>query len=489
MFGKIKTKYTNLNLNVKASLWFVICSFFQKGISIITTPIFTRLMSTSEYGQFNVFSSWMGIVSVFVTLSIFNGIYTQGLIKFDNQRKEFSSSLQGLTFVLVLSWVLVYYSTRNFWNSIFSLSTEQMLYMFGSIWATSVFSFWAAEQRVNLKYKELVAVTIIVSVVKPIVGILLVYFSKDKVTARIFGIMLIELLAYSWIFVKQIATGKVFFHKSFWKYALLLSLPLIPHYLAQNIMVNSDRIMIEKLVGTSESGIYSLAYSLAQIMLIFCTALSQAISPWLMKRIKVKQLQGVGRIIEIGVLLIATATLLLITVAPEITRLFAPAEYYAAIWCIPPVALSVIFQFLYLIIANVEFFFEKTKLIAVTTLLCAGLNIGLNFLFIPVFGYYAAAYTTLVCYVVQFLCHIAAVSWISKKYLNGMRVYNSKSLLLIGLIATAIGFLMLFTYEQPIIRYGVLLIIIIMLCIFSKKIVSFLNIFRKSEDLHKEQEF
>ena len=51
---KIITKYRKCSVQVKASFWFLICAFFQRGISVITTPIFTRLLSTAEYGQYNV---------------------------------------------------------------------------------------------------------------------------------------------------------------------------------------------------------------------------------------------------------------------------------------------------------------------------------------------------------------------------------------------------------------------------------------------------
>ena len=65
--NKLLVKYRSIPVQVKASLWFLICAFLQKGISFITTPIFTRLLSTSEYGQYNVFNSWMNIIIVIVT--------------------------------------------------------------------------------------------------------------------------------------------------------------------------------------------------------------------------------------------------------------------------------------------------------------------------------------------------------------------------------------------------------------------------------------
>ena len=97
--NKLLSKYKSLPVQVRASPWFFVCSFLQKGISVITTPIFTRLLSTAEYGQYNVFNSWYGIISIFVALRLSMGVYAQGLVKFEEERNRFSSSLQGLTLV------------------------------------------------------------------------------------------------------------------------------------------------------------------------------------------------------------------------------------------------------------------------------------------------------------------------------------------------------------------------------------------------------
>ena len=107
MFKELKKSYNNMPVQVKASFWFLICSFMQKGISTIATPIFTRLLTTAEYGQYNVFNSWLGIVTIFVSLNLSAGVYSQGLIKYENDRNIFSSSLQGLSTVLTIIWTVI----------------------------------------------------------------------------------------------------------------------------------------------------------------------------------------------------------------------------------------------------------------------------------------------------------------------------------------------------------------------------------------------
>ena len=80
--GKLKklfAKYQNMNKAAKATIWFVICSFFQRGITVLTTPIFTRLLNTEEYGIYSVFSSWLEIFTVIVTMRISYGAYMRNI--------------------------------------------------------------------------------------------------------------------------------------------------------------------------------------------------------------------------------------------------------------------------------------------------------------------------------------------------------------------------------------------------------------------------
>lgn len=231
MFKELKKSYNNMPVQVKASFWFLICSFMQKGISTIATPIFTRLLTTAEYGQYNVFNSWLGIVTIFVSLNLSAGVYSQGLIKYENDRNIFSSSLQGLSTVLTIIWTVIYLLFPCFWNNLLSLTTVQMFSMLVMIWATSAFCFWASEQRVLYKYKALVTITIVVSLAKPILGIVFVIHAKDKVTAQILGLVLVELIAYTILFIKQMRRGKKFFSEKYWRYdikiILVIAVPFV----------------------------------------------------------------------------------------------------------------------------------------------------------------------------------------------------------------------------------------------------------------------
>jgi len=464
-------KYKSFPVQVKASFWFLICAFLQKGISILTTPIFSRLLTTIEYGQYNVFNSWLGIATVFISLNLSWGVYTQGLVKYEEEKNVYTSSLEGLSTTLVFIWTLIYLISRNFWNNLLSLTTVQMLAMLIMIWTTAVINFWASEQRVVYKYKALVIITLAVTIVKPALGIFFVLHAEDKVTARILGIVLVEIIGYAGLYFAQMHRGKQFFNAKFWKYAIIYNLPLVPHYLAQTVLNSADRIMISNMIGDSEAGIYSLAYSLAGVMALFNSALMQTLNPWIYQKIKAKRIKDIELIAYISLILIAAVNLLLILLAPEAVSVFAPKAYHDAIWVIPPVAISVYFTYSYDLFAKFAFYYEKTNLIMMASMLGAVLNVILNLIFINLFGYKAAGYTTLACYMIYSIGHYIFMNKVCDVYCDGVRPYSTIKILTITFAFMTAGFILLFTYNYTLIRYGIIVATMVVSIIKRKKIM------------------
>ncbi len=481
--NRILKKYSSLPQMAKASFWFLICSVLQKGISVITTPIFTRLMTSSEYGVYNVFVSWENILTIFITFNLSYGVYTQGLVKFDKDKKIFSASMQGLTICLVILWLVIYIPFREIFNNLLNMNTTYMLLMTLTIWISAVFGFWSANQRVNYNYKLLVIITILASILNPIISIALMKFIDDKVLARILGIAISYIIFYLWMFFEQLIEGKKLYSKKYWKYALRFNIPLIPHYLSQTILSSSDRIMIERIDGRDTAGIYSLAYSISLIMLLFNNALGQTIGPWIYIKIKEKKTNEIIRVAYPSLIGIAFINIVLIAFAPEVVAIFAPKEYYDSIWVIPPVAMSVYFMFAYDLFAKFEFYYEKTNLISIATAIVAIINIITNFIFIKLFGFVAAGYTTLVCYILYvafhyyFMCKICKHNHIDNPY-------DLRKLIKITIVFMICGFTFLILYNYFILRYVIIGIMLLLIILKRKVIFSYV---KKMMELKKER--
>lgn len=476
--------YNNLPVQIRASFWFLICAFLQRGISTITTPIFTRLLTTEEYGQYNVFNSWHQILSPIICLNLYGGVYSQGIVKFEKDRNRFTSSLQGLALTLVMLWFGVYICFRDLWNLLFSLTTVQMICMFVTIWASSSFAFWSMDQRVDFKYRNLVTLTLLSSLLQPVLSIIFILISEDKVTARILSMTLVQMICFGGTFIYHEVRGKTFYIKKYWVYALKFNIPLLPHYLSMVVLSSSDRIMISRMVGDAEAGIYSLAYSVSMVMTLFNQALLQTLEPWIYRKLKDGRSKDIPQVAYPIFAFIAGVNILLIMFAPEIISIFAPESYREAIWCIPAVSLSCYFSFLYTFFATFEFYYEKTNYIALASIGGAVLNIILNYICILQFGYAAAAYTTLVCYIIFSFAHYHFMSKVCDQYLNGKNPYNIKIILAISVLCLVLGFGIMITYNNIILRYSVIVIFAGILLVYRKKLM---HLFKTLKVIRKEK--
>ena len=102
MMGKIRALFRKLNRlspAAKASFWFVISNVALKGISFITTPIFTRLMEIEDYGATSVFVTWESVIGILATLSLAGGVYNVAQAKYSDDIEAFTSAMLTLSFI------------------------------------------------------------------------------------------------------------------------------------------------------------------------------------------------------------------------------------------------------------------------------------------------------------------------------------------------------------------------------------------------------
>lgn len=461
MGKKLLTQYKELSLGVKVSLWFTFCNFFQKGISMLSIPVFTRLMTTEEYGVFSVYQSWYSILTIVVTLNLFAGVYNRGLVKYELHRDEFTSSMQGLSSLLTIIFFVIYCVAIPIWTKIFELQPVYMISMFAEMLFVPAYSYWSARQRFEYKCKGLVISTIILSLVSPIIGVLAVLMSRNKALARILSYALVQIV-FGFVFsIYIMVKGKRLYSKEYWRYALAFNLPLIPHYLSQIVLNQADRIMISRIVGSGEAAIYSVAYNISLIMSLLTNAINSAFVPSLYKCLKENKYSRIKETSTYVISIAAIVTFVAMLFGPELIYVFAPEQYYGAIWVIPPVALSVYIIAIYALFVNVEFYFEKTKYTMYVSGCGAIINIVLNWIFINKYGYIAAGYTTVFCYTLFAIGHYLLYKYLNRKYLYSISIVREKYLFVLSCVLFVLMFLTLFLYNYVHLRYIVIVVITI----------------------------
>lgn len=469
----IKKKYFNLSVSVRAGFWYTVCSFIQKGISFITVPIFTRMLTTEQYGTVSVYYSWQGVLMIFCTLNLFYGVFNNGMVKYEKDRSAFLSSMQGVVTTLTLLLFVIYFFLQNVLNPIFELNTALMTVMFCDILANAAFLFWSARERFEFRYRAIIVVTLMIAIFCPSLAIGAIYFSPKQYadTVRILAYALVTILICGVIYVGNFVKGKTFYNRKYWWYAIHFNVPLVPHYLSTLLLNQSDRLMISKLVGKSEAGIYSLSHNLAMVLNILTSAINNAFAPWLYNQLKKKEYRKIALVSNGLFLMVAVALGLLIGLAPEVISLMATKDYYEAIYIIPPLAASLYFMFMYQIFANVEFYFEENKFIMYASVSGAGLNILLNYIFVQSFGYLAAGYTTLVCYIVFGIAHYIFMKKTVTKYIGAeIILFDIKTVLEISIALLFYALIMLSVYQHLIIRYVLLVLSVFLLVKNAKRI-------------------
>ena len=122
--------YRGFPIQVKASFWFFVCSLIQKAISIISTIIFTRLLSTADYGIISIYNSWSEILYIVATLNLATGVYNVGMTKFSEHRDTFNSSMQFLALIWTIGFSVVFFIGYRFIENLIQLPFNLVVIMF-----------------------------------------------------------------------------------------------------------------------------------------------------------------------------------------------------------------------------------------------------------------------------------------------------------------------------------------------------------------------
>lgn len=474
------------NKVLKSGVWYTISSIAIRAVAIITTPIYTSMLTTGDYGIANTYNSWIDIFNIVTCLCV---VYSIGRAKIDYADKfdEYMSALQGLSSsfaFLVLIGVFVF---RDYVSRLIQYEVPLVIMLFTYLVIFPSVEYMLQKCRYEYKYKENILISLITCVGSVFFSVLfMLLFSEKRYFGKIAGSIITPFLLGLFFYINILRKGKCFYKKEYWKYALKFGIPMIPHAFALVVLAQVDRIMIKDICGDSDVGLYTFGYSFATLLSIFTNAIGQAWLPWFNEQLHSGNKEAIKNIQKKLILLGVFLTLAFITVAPDAIKILSPhaKDYWEAKWVIAPVALGTLMQYFYTNYVNVELFHKKTPIIAVSSIAAAFVNYGLNALVIPRYGYISAAYTTLLSYIFLMLFH-----YIATRFVIGEKVYDDFFMFTIAVIAIILGLLLMQLYKSglqfAIIRYAVFLVAFVISAIINKKDVESLLIYIRKRILKR----
>ena len=390
------------------TLYNFLSTLVLSGINFLTIPIFTRMLGTVQYGFYSVFNAWLAIASCIMGLKLHSSFGT-AIYTFKNSYKDYRKSifeLGMLVNILICVVFLIVYCVKGFWNVV---GWSVVICFLLSALANYVVEF----VQLSFIYEKKARVNFYISVGLAITSVILSFFLirignlEDSYLLRAWGVAIpygICAVALSGYVLLSGKNNKD--RKAYWNYAVTIGTPIVFHALSQNVLTQSDRVMMEYF-GCEPSiiGIYSFFYTFTNILAIVLNALNNSWVPFYyddLSEKKYDQLKIKRRnYIELFTVLCCGFLLL----SREVSYWFSGIEYSSGVNIVPFLVIATYLIFTYQFAVNFEFYNKKTKIIAIGTCLSGILNIILNAIMIPMWGMYGAALATAISYGMLVIVH------------------------------------------------------------------------------------
>ena len=464
----ILRKIKSFPLGVKSSASLFLARIISMGVAYITVPIFTRLLTTDEYGQVNVFLSWLNMFGVLAMFNLSAGVFNNGMVDYSDKRDEYSFSMLILSNIITVVFSALLFFIYPFIHRWIGLDWKLIVLMSIIFILSPAYNFWTARQRYEMKYKALLATSVLFAVMPTAVALICVTgTSGNRAYARIFGMECTSIAIYIVFYVILTIKGRRKIETKYWKAALLFNFPLLPHYFSAYMLDSSDRLMISHIVSDSATAFYSIAGNVASIAMVFWNAIQASLIPYTYEHCKQRNYKPISAVTSSILTLIAGSCIIVVMLAPEIVGIITTADYREAIYAIPPIVGGVIFQIQHGIYGNAVFYYKKPQYVMISTVVAAAFNLVLNYIFIPTFGFVAAGYTTMFSYFVEATIDYFAMRKVSK----GIDIYNMKYIGILSIGIVILSLLSNFIYDYFIIRYVILVGILVICVVFRKKIM------------------
>lgn len=480
--GKLLNKYKELPPIMKGTIFFMLITFLNKGFAVISTPIFTRLMTKADYGTYALYNSWYNIFSVLCTFNISVGIFNSIVVKEPEKISRISSCVIGFEILITTVMGGLYFLVCLFTDGLLGIANEMGFLIFIENLFNIPILIWVAIQKFNNNYIKGFVVMISEMVIKTALCILLVVFWDEKVYARILGTVFTYVGFGIVLFVIIIKDGKAIFDKEIWKILLVVGGPLVFHYLAQNILAQSDQIMIKYFWGEEETANYSLAHSLAWLLGIFNIAINATFIPWMYKKIKRKDYSKISDVCICCLVVLGGFILIISLLAPEVLLVYGGEEYVSGKILVPILCCAVMFMFVYKLFTEIELYYQKTNITMIATIIASVVNIALNFVLIPKYKAFGASIATFISYIIVCAIHFFAAKRIMRK--NGEKlssVYNTKILLGLTLVLACLIMLVQLLFDFLWIRIIISVVVLVVTIVIVFRIFKSLGLLKSKK--------
>lgn len=443
---------SDLKYFVKHSLVYSISSVAAKAMGVVLLPLYSSYLTLSEFGVLGIIE-----VTLLISVELLNLGQGQALVMLNNS-EEYKDKKKSIFFTIFtfsvfigVIFIVVGEAVVPFIYKYFERADDFYLYLRLSIYIVFlrvINSLFLNKIRADERSVFYSAINLVKLFLTIALAIYFVAFANIGVLGVLYSYVIAEGVNLAIILPSMFKLMSPSFEKKFIALSIKFGVPLIFGTLAMMLLNVSDRYILKLFTDYATVGLYDLGYRVAGVINMFIIMpFGLALMPIAYKIFGTDgDKRFYSKLMTYLTFVLVWAGLALSVFSREIIKLFAlNPTYWEAYKVVPVVVLSYVFFGMRWVASLGMFLTRNTKQVAITTTLASILNIALNFWLIPIFGMMAAAYSTLICFVL--------LNMISKYYSNKyFKIdFENKKILGLILLGIALYLISIFTNDQNII--------------------------------------
>ena len=408
---------------LKNTMIIAIGNICTKCIGFFMLPLYTSLLSTSEYGTVDVINVIISLSVIVMTFQLEQAVFRYLIeARGDSEKqKEYITT----TMVFVVSVNVVCITILSVFFRI--INYQYTFYVIATIVLNVIGAFFLQIAR-GLGYTIVYAMGSFISgSLNVILNVLFIAILGWKVEGMLLAALIANIVSSFYIGFKikiwtflQFQNFKICSLKELLKY----SIPLIPNTLCWWVINGSDKVVINAFIGVAANGIYSVAYKFPSIFSMITNIFHISWTESTAENIESDDhTVFVQRIMNKTIRMYSTANICIIAIMPFVFSIFVSEAFKEAYFYIPLLMTGALFHSIANLYGSLYTALKKTNEIAKTTFLAAIINLGINIIFVKYIGIYAAAVSTVLAYAI--ITHIR-----HKRILNDIKIVHDKRYLI-----------------------------------------------------------
>ena len=435
MNSKKSNKYMNLASN---TLLFALGNFGSKFLVFFLLPLYTNVLTTTEYGISELVSTASNLLMPFAILSIQDATLRFGLdIQCDKgevARNSVIVLVVGSLLTIMLYPVFCLYKPFTGYVHFFVLIS--ISYM-----TRKVFSMYIkALNKINIYAFD----SIIYTAVLLILDIVFLKFWQLGLKGYFLAIIIATVMSIVFLSISGRIIKTALHSKNnflLMKKMLRFSTPMILNNVSWWMINSSDRVMIEYFYSAAESGIYSVAAKMPSILITFTNIFNQA---WTISSISEydtsKDENFYSNTFTVYNCLLVTVSSTIIFIVKPFMQIYVGEDFISCWQYVPLLILGSVFQAYANFFGAIYTSAKKNVSIMLTTSMAAFINIALNYMLIPSIGIQGAVIATAVAYFVVFVFRMIDSKKIVNFNINYVEVIFTLAVLSVQCLATIFDF-------------------------------------------------